>query len=128
MKEVPVETDPKKLVEHCCGLNYKQAGGEVRLKADSEYPDWLWRMQLEQPLSLDSADTNSIVHWARVIRAENKRRRQIIKLRGWRDRDDLASVNEKMAHVYGHWYKMLRPNASAEAGKTSQPDKDVVRR
>lgn len=44
-----METDPKKLVSHCCGLNYKLEGDEVELKPDSEYPDWLWKMDVKRP-------------------------------------------------------------------------------
>ncbi len=43
-KVLPVETDPKKLVTHCCGLNIMKEGPEVELKDDSEYPDWLWTL------------------------------------------------------------------------------------
>ena len=44
-KEVPVETDPKKLVTLVCGTNlYAEDGKDVELKPDSEYPDWLWTL------------------------------------------------------------------------------------
>ena len=43
-----VEKDTKKLATHCCGLNiYKTGGEEVKLKEDSEYPDWLWELKID---------------------------------------------------------------------------------
>lgn len=41
-----VETDPHKLVNYCCGLNYVQDDPPVKLKPDEEYPDWLWTLRL----------------------------------------------------------------------------------
>lgn len=48
-----VETDTNKLLSHCCGLNYRTEGDwsePVELKPDSEYPDWLWKMDIKRPL------------------------------------------------------------------------------
>ena len=42
-----VETDPHKLVNYCCGLNYHKDEPPIKLKPDSEYPDWLWTLRLE---------------------------------------------------------------------------------
>lgn len=40
-------TDPKVLQSTCVGLNMlKEGGEEVQLKDDSEYPDWLWEMDV----------------------------------------------------------------------------------
>lgn len=41
-----VETDPHKLVNYCCGLNYHVDEPDVQLKPESEYPDWLWTLRL----------------------------------------------------------------------------------
>lgn len=43
---LPVETDPHKLVNYCCGLNYHQDEPPIKLKDDSEYPEWLWKLRL----------------------------------------------------------------------------------
>lgn len=40
-----VETDPAKLVNYCCGLNYHVDEPPIKLKPDSEYPDWLWSLR-----------------------------------------------------------------------------------
>ena len=47
-----VETDTNKLLSHCCGLNYRTEGDwsePVELKPDTEYPDWLWKMNIKRP-------------------------------------------------------------------------------
>lgn len=41
-----VETDPHKLVNYCCGLNYHIDEPPIKLKPDSEYPDWLWNLRI----------------------------------------------------------------------------------
>lgn len=41
-----VETDPHKLVNYCCGLNYHIDEPPIQLKSDEEYPDWLWNLRL----------------------------------------------------------------------------------
>lgn len=41
-----VETDPHKLVNYCCGLNYHVDEQPIKLKDDTEYPDWLWSLRL----------------------------------------------------------------------------------
>lgn len=40
-----VETDPSKLVNYCCGLNYHIDEPPIKLKPDNEYPDWLWKLR-----------------------------------------------------------------------------------
>ena len=41
---VPVETDPARLVEYCCGSNIMVEGEDIKLGPDSDYPDWLWEL------------------------------------------------------------------------------------
>ena len=45
IKEFPVETDPHKLVNYCCGSNIYKEGEDVKLKPESEYPEWLWSIR-----------------------------------------------------------------------------------
>jgi len=42
--EISVETDAKKLLTYVCGSNIYKEGEDVKLKPDSEYPDWLWNL------------------------------------------------------------------------------------
>jgi large subunit ribosomal protein L54 len=44
-KIVPVETDAQKLVNYVCGSNLLKGGEDIKLKADNEYPDWLWTLR-----------------------------------------------------------------------------------
>lgn len=44
--ELPVETDAKVLVKFVCGSNILKEGQDVELKPDSEYPDWLWNLNI----------------------------------------------------------------------------------
>lgn len=46
-----VETDPHKLVNYCCGLNYHIDEPMVKLKPDEEYPDWLWTLRMGPKLN-----------------------------------------------------------------------------
>jgi len=45
-KILPVETDPKKLVTQVAGSCIYKKGEDVKLKPDSEYPDWLWDLRV----------------------------------------------------------------------------------
>lgn len=44
--EFPVETDANKLVKFVCGSNILKEGQDVEVQPDSEYPDWLWNLNL----------------------------------------------------------------------------------
>ncbi|TMW44288.1 hypothetical protein DOY81_010635 [Sarcophaga bullata] len=46
-KEIPVETDANKLVNYVCGSNVMKKGEDIKLKPDSEYPDWLWTLNVD---------------------------------------------------------------------------------
>ena len=66
---MPVETDVNKLVTYCCGLNYLKTGGEeVKLKADSEYPEWLWKLPLDGGPTEEEQDPENIKYWLRKRR------------------------------------------------------------
>ena len=45
-----VEEDANKLVSQVCGLNYQLDSDPVLIKPDSEYPDWLWTINIQRPL------------------------------------------------------------------------------
>ncbi|KAF7996318.1 hypothetical protein HCN44_001950 [Aphidius gifuensis] len=70
---LPVETDTKKLVEYVCGSNILKEGEDVKLKDDSEYPDWLWNIYLGEPKKLEELDPNTKAYW-RKLREKNLRR------------------------------------------------------
>ncbi|XP_011569276.3 39S ribosomal protein L54, mitochondrial isoform X1 [Plutella xylostella] len=72
-KELPVETDPVKLVTRVCGSNILTTGEDVVLKPDSEYPEWLWTLNTGAATRLEDLDPESKQYWQRV-RAEGMRR------------------------------------------------------
>lgn len=63
---LPVETDPERLVTYCCGSNIYKTGEDVKLKPDSEYPNWLWEIRLGPPPSLEELDPNTKEYWRRL--------------------------------------------------------------
>ena len=73
-----VETDPKKLVKYCCGLNILKTGGqEVELKPTSEYPEWLWELKIDgKGPSIDEMSPDTLEYWFRkrriALRHKNK--------------------------------------------------------
>ncbi|TRY64303.1 hypothetical protein TCAL_02610 [Tigriopus californicus] len=72
IKVFPVEKDTKKLVSHCCGLNYKIDGEEVPLKPREEYPDWLWTMNMDRPLPSSEDLTPNTIEYYERLREEHK--------------------------------------------------------
>lgn len=44
--EIPVETDAKKLVNYVCGSNILKEGQDIEIKPNTEYPDWLWNLNI----------------------------------------------------------------------------------
>ena len=60
-KILPVETDSHKLVNFVCGTNLLREGGEdIKLKPDSEYPDWLWTLHTGKIVPSASWSLNDI--------------------------------------------------------------------
>ena len=85
-----VEKDPVKLTTYLCGSNYKLEGEDVQLKPDSEYPDWLFTMDIKRPKpkSWEIEDKQSLEYFrATALEAKVKWKRLHQKgLRGLRDR------------------------------------------
>lgn len=80
-KILPVETDPQKLATYCCGANFYQTGEEIKLKPDSEYPDWLWQLRLGPPPTLEELEPNSRAYWKRARKLALRRNVQLASLR-----------------------------------------------
>ncbi|CAH1791148.1 unnamed protein product [Owenia fusiformis] len=74
-KKLDHENDPEKLLTYCCGLNIYKEGEDPKLKQDSEYPDWLWKLNVERENTpLDELDKDSWTYWRRMRRLANKRK------------------------------------------------------
>ena len=78
-----VETDANKLVTHCCGLNYKLEGEEVKLKEDSEYPKWLFEMDIKRPKPEAEMmeNKNSFEYFEKLTEEYKFRKRRVAKQR-----------------------------------------------
>ncbi|XP_076659805.1 mitochondrial ribosomal protein L54 isoform X2 [Halictus rubicundus] len=70
--EIPVEKDINKLLTYVCGSNIMKEGEDVKLKPDSEYPDWLWNLRTE-PMKLEDLDPNTKQYW-RYLRRQGLKR------------------------------------------------------
>lgn len=77
-KVLPVETDSERLVNYVCGSNIYVTGEDVKIKADSEYPEWLWDLRTGPPPPLEELDPNSKEYWSRI---RTFARRRINKLK-----------------------------------------------
>jgi large subunit ribosomal protein L54 len=72
-KVIPVETDPHRLVNYVCGSNYFVEGEDIKLKPDSEYPEWLWSVHTGKPKQLEELDPKTKQYWRRLRQMALKR-------------------------------------------------------
>lgn len=75
---LPVESDPNKLVNFCCGLDYRKDLAPVKIKPDNEYPDWLWNMRLH-PKKPSWELTRGTKEYYETLHAESVKRKNILK-------------------------------------------------
>lgn len=80
-KVIPVETDPKKLVSFVCGSNISVKGEDVKIKQDSEYPDWLWTLHTGPPKTLDELDPETKTYWRKLRQIGLRRNNTMQKLK-----------------------------------------------
>lgn len=73
-----VETDAAKLTSYCCGANINAHGKDPELKADSEYPDWLWSLRTERsPPKLSEYEEDSLEMWRRKKKLALRRKNHL---------------------------------------------------
>ncbi|XP_069820640.1 large ribosomal subunit protein mL54 [Dendropsophus ebraccatus] len=67
VKEVPkgpeVCKDPSILTTHAMGVNIYKSGSDVKLKDDSQYPEWLFQVDLRPPKSLEERCPQTTEYW-----------------------------------------------------------------
>jgi hypothetical protein len=93
---IEAETDPEKLVNYCCGLNYKKDQKSVEIKSNSDYPDWLFGLEKLDKIELDQLDKDTWEYWNRY----NEQGEEFLRL-----------INEKRfpERYVPTWLKELRP-------------------
>lgn len=80
-KVLPVETDPERLVNYVCGSNIYKTGEDIKIKPDSEYPEWLWNLRLGPPPTLEELDPNTKAYWKRVRKMAIRQQNRLLKLK-----------------------------------------------
>jgi len=85
-KVLPVETDPERIVTFCCGSNIMAEGEDLQLGPDSDYPDWLWELDMSGTAPpLETLSPDSLEYWWVVRNRAMRRQNQLLakkKLKG----------------------------------------------
>lgn len=105
-----VEKDPHKLVNYVCGSNIYIDGEDVKvngsfflqkkrrrksadiventnlifalqIKPESEYPDWLWEINVGPPKKLEELDPNTKTYWRRLRKMKHRNNNLLLSLK-----------------------------------------------
>lgn len=103
-----IERDPQKLVNYVCGSNIYNEGEdvkvnfetnkkyllhndqlnslihfifrfEIKIKDESEYPEWLWDIHVGPPKKLDELDPNTKEYWRRLRKESLRQNNRLAK-------------------------------------------------
>ncbi|CAD5212268.1 unnamed protein product [Bursaphelenchus xylophilus] len=79
-----VDTDAEKLAKHVC-INYLVEGEEPgpKILPDSEYPEWLFKLNLADPLPLEemNPEEHGWLYWRALQNRRNEQARRIKQLK-----------------------------------------------
>lgn len=62
----PKSTDAEYLVSHVSGSCYFETGEDVKIKDDSQYPDWIWKLDLGKPKQPSELEFGTKEYWEAV--------------------------------------------------------------
>ncbi|XP_075060917.1 large ribosomal subunit protein mL54 [Mixophyes fleayi] len=62
-KEPELCTDPTILTTYAMGVNIYKVGSDVKLKDDSQYPEWLFQLDLGPPKTLEERSPDTPQYW-----------------------------------------------------------------
>ncbi|KAM5193289.1 large ribosomal subunit protein mL54 [Mantella aurantiaca] len=71
--------DPFILVKHVMGLNIYKTGADVQLKEDTEYPEWLFQLDLGPPKTLEELSPETSQYWKLVRKLHMWRNNRLAK-------------------------------------------------
>jgi len=81
-KKLAVETDTNKLVNYVCGSCLNKEGEDIKLKDDSEYPAWLWELNISGKVRpIEELDPDTDHYWNRVKALNRRRSLQMLRLK-----------------------------------------------
>ncbi|XP_053556702.1 39S ribosomal protein L54, mitochondrial [Bombina bombina] len=63
LKGPDVCKDPAILTTHAMGVNIYKTGQDVKLKEDSDYPEWLFQLDLGPPKKLEELSPDTPEYW-----------------------------------------------------------------
>lgn len=66
----PKSTEAEYLVSHVSGSCYFNEGEDIKIKDDSQYPDWLWNMHLGKPKTTQELEFGTKEYWE-TLKLEN---------------------------------------------------------
>ncbi|XP_037035685.1 39S ribosomal protein L54, mitochondrial [Bradysia coprophila] len=78
---IPVETDTHKLVNYVCGSNINKTGEDIKIKDDSEYPEWLWQINTGPAPKLEELDPETKQYWRKLRKLALQRNNTLAKLK-----------------------------------------------
>ncbi|XP_077988973.1 large ribosomal subunit protein mL54-like [Glandiceps talaboti] len=73
--------DPDVLVARCVGANIYKEGPDPELKADTEYPDWLWTLNTGPPESYKELSPDTRHYWSRLRKLQIWRKNALKKIK-----------------------------------------------